>query len=190
MADGTAGSGAASTAFRPPRWPDDEGQLAALDTSFVTDRVYRVRHGPLSFMLVEEAVAPPLRKTYPVLRPDAGRLRGLGHVVVAEEEGVLVGLVAAGFSAWNRRVEVEDLYVTPAARGRGIGRALLRSAVAYARAVGARCVWLETQPSNYAAVQFYQRVGFRLCGLDARLYDPGPRGQAEAALLFALDLTD
>jgi ribosomal protein S18 acetylase RimI-like enzyme len=189
MSDGTAGLGSAPTAFRPPRWPDDASKLEAPDTSFVTDRVYRVRHGPLSFMLVEEAVAPPIRKTYPVLRPDAGRLRRLGHVVVAEEDGVLVGLVAAGFSAWNRRVEVEDLYVAPAARGRGIGRALMQSVVTYARTVGARCVWLETQPSNYAAVQFYQRSGFRLCGLDERLYDPGPRGPAEAALFFAFDLT-
>jgi ribosomal protein S18 acetylase RimI-like enzyme len=177
--------------LRPARWPDDEAQLAALDTSFETDRVYRVRRDPLAFALVEEPVTPPLRKTYPVLRPDAGRLRGLGHVRVADAGGVLVGLVAAARSTWNRRVEVEDLYVAPAARGRGVGRALLRSAVTYARGVGARCVWLETQTVNYPAVQFYRHLGFRLCGLDESLYEPeGPAEpeRREVALFFVLDL--
>jgi ribosomal protein S18 acetylase RimI-like enzyme len=178
--------------LRPARWPDDEARLAALDTSFETDRVYRVHRDPLAFALVEEPVAPPLRKTYPVLRPDAARLRGLGHVRVAEAGGVLVGLVAAAHATWNRRVEVEDLYVAPAARRRGVARALLHSVVTYARAVGARCVWLETQTVNYPAVQVYRRLGFRLCGLDESLYDPEPPARPErpeVALFFALDLT-
>ena len=177
--------------LRPARWPDDEAQLAALDTSFETDRVYRVRRDPLAFALVEEPVTPTLRKSYPVLRPDAGRLRGLGHVRVAEAGGVLVGLVAAARSTWNQRVEVEDLYVAPAARGRGVGRALMRSVVTYARGVAARCVWLETQTVNYPAVQFYRRLGFRLCGLDESLYEPGTVARTappEIALFFVLDL--
>jgi ribosomal protein S18 acetylase RimI-like enzyme len=35
------------------------------------------------------------------------------------------------------------------------------------------CLWLETQNVNYPAVQFYRRMGFRLCGLDETLYRPG-----------------
>src|SRR5207244_1937931 len=127
--------------------------LEGLDTSFVTDRVYRVQRGELSFELVEERVEPPIRKAYPLRRQDAQRLRGLGHVVVAEMHGAVVGLAAADYKAWNRRVEVENFYVAPAARARGVGRALMESVLAYARTAGARCVWLESQAINYAAVQ-------------------------------------
>jgi ribosomal protein S18 acetylase RimI-like enzyme len=189
MRDATPARGSDSVLIRPLRWPDDLPGLEALDTSFTTDRVYRVRRGALSFELVEEAVDPPIRKAYPLLRPDAERLRGLGHVVVAEAGGALVGLAAAALSGWNRRVQVEDLYVAPSARGQGIGHALMRSVVAYARHGGARCVWLETQNVNYPAVRFYRRLGFRLCGLDEQLYDPATLEREEIALFLALDLT-
>jgi ribosomal protein S18 acetylase RimI-like enzyme len=55
----------------------------------------------------------------------------------------------------------------------------------------ARCLWLETQNINYPAVQFYRRMGFRLCGLDETLYRPGMPGllPAEVALYFSRDLT-
>jgi ribosomal-protein-alanine N-acetyltransferase len=37
-------------------------------------------------------------------------------------------------------------------------------------------------------VQFYQRLGFRLCGLDTRLYDPSSEAGGETALFLAFDL--
>jgi GNAT superfamily N-acetyltransferase len=175
--------------IRPVRWPDDEAQLAAIDTSFATDRVYRVRRGALSFELVEEAVDPAVRKSYGSLLDEADRLRRLRHVVVAEEGNALAGAAAADLSSWNRRVQVEHLYIARRARGRGVGRALMASVIAFAREVRARCIWLETQNVNYPAVQFYRRLGFRLCGLDERLYDPDALELEETALFFALDLT-
>ena len=178
---------------RPARWPDDEAPLAAIDTSFTTDRVYRVVQDGLAFGLVEARVDPPLRKSYGSLGDEFGRLRRVSQVVVAEAGGALLGMAAADLSTWNRRVQVEAFFVAPPARGLGIGRALMESVTAYARRVNARCVWLETQNVNYPAVRFYRRAGFRLCGLDDRLYDPTrlphPE-QDEVALFFALDITD
>jgi len=46
------------------------------------------------------------------------------------------------------------------ARGRGVGAALLRFAVARARARGARAVRLTTNEQNEAAQRFYGREGF------------------------------
>lgn len=189
MRDTTLAQRGSSAVLRPMRWPDDVPALEALDTCFTTDRVYRVRRGALSFDLVEEPADPPIRKSDPLLRPDTERLRGLGHVVVAEADGALVGVAAADLSTWNRRVQVEHFYVAAPARKRGIGRALMGSVVAFAREAGARCVWLETQNVNYPAVKFYQRLGFRLCGLDARLYDPATLERDEIGIFFALDLT-
>jgi ribosomal protein S18 acetylase RimI-like enzyme len=174
--------------IRPARWPNDEAGIAAIDTSFTTDQIYSVQIGALSFHLVPERIDPPLRKSYGSLLPLVDHFRRMGHVVVAEEGGSVVGIVAADLSAWNRRVQIEQVHVAPGARGRGIGRALLASVADYARAVGARCVWVETQNVNYPAVQFYRRFGFQLCGIDDRLYDPVADGTDETALFFALDL--
>ena len=174
--------------IRPVRWPDDAAGLAALDTSFTTGRVYRALRGPLAFLLVAERVEPPIRKSYGSLADHSEQLRRTQHVVVSEDEGVLTGVAAADLVAWNNRVRVEHLYVAPGARRRGVGRALMASVVEFARERGARCVWLETQTVNYPAARFYQRLGFRLCGFDDRLYDADAAGAGEIALFFALDL--
>lgn len=186
--------------LRPARWPDDERGAAALDFSYATDRVYRLHRGPLSFRFTVEPLASPLRKVIPSLAADIPQLRAMEHVVVAEGDrdaspdasrdgaAPLLGLVAANLEAWNRRVRVEHLVVAPHARGRGIGRALLDSAEAFARERGAWCVWLETQADNYPALQFYQRLGFRLCGLDECLYDPESPAAGDLAVFLARDL--
>ena len=174
--------------IRPARWPADERGVASLDFSYTTDRVYRLHRGALSFRFSVERLESPLGKVIPSLEREIPRLRATQHVTVAEEEGVLLGLVAANLEAWNRRVRVEHLVVAAAARGRGIGRALMDSAGAFARGRGSWCLWLETQADNYPAIQFYQRIGFRLCGLDERLYDPASPAAADLAMFFALDL--
>ena len=177
-----------SFTIRSVRWPDDEAGLAQIETSFSTDRIYRVQRGDLSFGLVTEPVDPPLYKSYGGAGREPERLRQMGHVYVAEQDGVLVGICAADLSEWNQRVQIERMYLSPAWRGKGIGRALLTTAIDYARSIGSWCVWLETQNVNYPAIQFYQRLGFRLCGLDQRLYDPKYNKLDETAVYFVLDL--
>src|SRR5262249_55920874 len=103
-------------------------------------------------------------------------------------EGALVGFAAARHETWNRRVVVLHLYVAAGHRGRGIGRALIDHLDGFARTVGARCLWLETQNVNYPAIQFYRRLGFRLCGLDESFYDPAGPAAGEVALFFVREL--
>jgi ribosomal protein S18 acetylase RimI-like enzyme len=110
------------------------------------------------------------------------------HVVVAEDQGAVVGVAAADAVEWNRTVQVEYLFVRPDVRGQGIGRELMSSVMIFARDVQASCVWLETQNVNYLAVQFYQRLGFRLCGVNDRWYGLGLPQSAEVALFFAIDI--
>ena len=100
-------------------------------------------------------------------------------------DGAIVGFAAVRFEAWNRRAALWHLYVAPAQRGRGIGRALLAAVTDYALRVGARCLWLETSSVNYPAIQFYQRMGFAWCGLDQSLYAPDGEAAGETALFFA-----
>lgn len=161
--------------------------LAAFDTSFVTDRIYRVQRSALSFGLEEVVVDPPFRKTYPLADPGA-ELKDMDQLLIAELGQELAGLVGVKYEAWNRRMGVGHLYVAPPHRGKGVGRGLIEAAVDYARGTESRCLWLETQNTNYPAVCFYLRTGFRLCGLDESLYDPQGLGRGEVGLFFVRDL--
>lgn len=56
---------------------------------------------------------------------------------------------------------LNDLYVAPAARRRGVARALLDAAAAFARDDGAIRLELETTPDNATAQALYRAAGWR-----------------------------
>jgi ribosomal protein S18 acetylase RimI-like enzyme len=58
------------------------------------------------------------------------------------------------------RARIESLVVDEDARGRGVGEALLRAALARAQALHARSVDLTSSPRREAAQRLYQRLGF------------------------------
>lgn len=55
---------------------------------------------------------------------------------------------------------LEDLYVRPVARGRGLGGALIEASFARARARGCRRIELDTDTGNPPAMGLYRRLGF------------------------------
>lgn len=65
-------------------------------------------------------------------------------------------------SLWSaaRECYLAELYVVPALRGRGIGRALLEAAIALAREEGADHMDLGTSEDDVAARKLYERCGF------------------------------
>ena len=168
---------------RPVDWARDAEGIAAIDTSFTTDRVYRFgrERGGFGFALPLLATTP-LTKSYPLPKDDPG-----DGAFVAELDGEIAGFAQVEPPAWNGRAVVTHLYVSSSHRGRGLGRALLDALAAHARAGGARCLWIETQNVNYPAIQFYLATGFRLCGFDESFYDPVEL-PGELALFFAREL--
>jgi putative acetyltransferase len=58
------------------------------------------------------------------------------------------------------RAELKRMFVDPAARGRGIGEAILQSIEAAARAEGIRLIQLETGVHNSDALRLYHRFGY------------------------------
>ncbi|MGR3711720.1 MAG: GNAT family N-acetyltransferase [Shimia sp.] len=82
--------------------------------------------------------------------------------LIAEIDGVPVGLTHYLFhrNAW--KIEnvcyLQDLYADPAARGTGVGRALIEAVYAAADASGAGSVYWLTQDFNATARRLYDRV--------------------------------
>ena len=55
---------------------------------------------------------------------------------------------------------IEELYIVPERRGRGLGRALLETAIDHARERGAAHIELNTSENDVAARALYESVGF------------------------------
>ena len=90
--------------------------------------------------------------------------RDLIDAVVAVEDHILLGacLGLMTYSTWRgaRGLYIVDLFVSGKARGRNIGRRLLREAARRAAEKGARFIKLEVDHGNPGAARFYSRAGF------------------------------
>ena len=108
--------------------------------------------------------------------------------MIERDEGafLLAGAPAAGVallrfrpSLWTDGLDcyLEELFVVPAERGRGLGRALLRAGIDLARERGATSMELGTGETDAAARALYESEGFT----NFEPHDP-----ARTALLFYL----
>ncbi len=90
--------------------------------------------------------------------------------IVAERDGMIVGsvmLYPEGSDAYGGATpplewpEVRLLAVSPAARGQGIGAALMEECIRRARSAGASRIGLHTSKSMTAAMELYRKMGFK-----------------------------
>jgi putative acetyltransferase len=83
-----------------------------------------------------------------------------GDILIAELDGRPVGCVALvpdGTGAY----ELSKMAVEPALRGQGAGRQILTAAIAHARRLGARSIFLGSSTRLANAVHLYEALGFR-----------------------------
>jgi ribosomal protein S18 acetylase RimI-like enzyme len=93
--------------------------------------------------------------------------------LLAKVDGVIVGSltlvifhIPTGIRAW-----IEDVVVDVDARGKGVGEALNKFALAEAKRQGATTVDLTSRPSREAANRLYQRLGFKARETNVYRYD-------------------
>ena len=133
--------------IRAPR-PDDEAALAALlgelgypvEPELAWARIERLARDARATVLVAEDAAGPL---------------GLASCVL--------GVVARGYAA-DDVAEITMLVVTERARRRGVGRALVAAAAAWARGRGCRRLTVAPGSGRREARAFYERLGFTPVG--------------------------
>lgn len=79
-----------------------------------------------------------------------------------EDEDETLGCVALALK--DGYAEVKSMFVSPNARGRGVGQALLKRIEVEARAQGQPLIKLETGDALHAAHRLYRAAGFTDCG--------------------------
>jgi len=87
------------------------------------------------------------------------------HALVAANDGALLGLTHYLFHRSTTSIEptcyLQDLFTAEAARGKGVGRALINGVYDQAKLAGARRVYWQTHETNLTAMQLYDKVAER-----------------------------
>src|SRR5260221_876917 len=84
------------------------------------------------------------------------------HALVAERGGKLLGLTHYLFHRSTTAIEptcyLQDLFTNEAARGKGVGRALIKGVYAQAQLAGSPRVYWQTHETNHTAMLLYDKV--------------------------------
>jgi ribosomal protein S18 acetylase RimI-like enzyme len=109
--------------------------------------------------------------------------------LVAEVDEEVAGLLMIVVPQWTDAAEVTDLAVDIAFRRTGAGRALVETAAEWARERGYRALWVEPRADNHGAISFYVSLGFRVSGLNDRMYSNADHEDGRATVFMHLELT-
>lgn len=88
------------------------------------------------------------------------------RIWVCEDGGRLIGFTSATSTVgveFGTAVEVEDLYLVPGSRGRGLSRPLLQTCEAWARDINASEVFLVVTPeaeADQGLIAYYEKHGY------------------------------
>jgi ribosomal-protein-alanine N-acetyltransferase len=134
--------------IRPARLADLEALVALERASFTTDHLSRRQY---SRHLHSERSA----------------------VLAAVDASGLLGKAVVFFRLNSDIARLYSIAVADAARGRGLGEALLAAAESAAQRHGARRMRLEVRQDNAAAIRLYERMGYRRFGAYTRFYEDG-----------------
>ena len=181
-----------------PLMQDSIPRLEEIRADYVSDRYLRVTKTgdglQVGFALRIEELEQPFRSQgISIIREKdkeliKSRMAGQALQLVVEENGRLVGLLDAEVESWRRILKVWNLLVDEEYRRQGIGAALMRRAQEFARENDCRAISAETQTTNWPALNFYLKMGFRVCGVDDHSYTNRDVERKEVALFLYREL--
>ena len=84
------------------------------------------------------------------------------YYVAAYDDGTVIGGVGvAEFTGFDHCAEIQKLYLSDTAKGKGLGKRLMQAAEAFARSAGYDSLYLETHCNLVAAMGLYEKLQFR-----------------------------
>lgn len=141
--------------------------------------------GSFEFIIKEKSL--PYTKIWETTSEDLEELNTIieqGNSFGAFVNEELAGWIICEHRTWNNSFYIENILVDEKHRRQGIGIMLIKSAIKEARKLNCRVIELETQNTNYPAIQFYRRMGFNITGLNTRLYE----NAEEIAIFMTMDI--
>jgi L-amino acid N-acyltransferase YncA len=109
------------------------------------------------------------------------------RVVVAVDDGQVLGTAKAGPNRPGRgaHIATASFMVSPEAQGRGVGRALGESVVAWARDAGYHGMQFNAVvETNTAAVRLWQSLGFQIIGTVPQAFDSATHGRVGLHVMY------
>jgi ribosomal protein S18 acetylase RimI-like enzyme len=157
--------------------------VSALDVETVVDSVAELRliAGRLSW--TESPLQTARKKHHDLASYLEEDLWSWEGGFVALRHGHVIGFAASGLSAWNRRLSFCGTCTWTAQRAVRGSHRLCSAVLDGERVARAQHVWLETQADNVPAIRAYERMGFRVVGLNQTFY--GDRPGADTAVFMS-----
>jgi GNAT superfamily N-acetyltransferase len=154
---------------------DDLELCLTMDGDGTADHVWQItqREQPHQIQVILNGVRlpRPMPIEYPRSAPEIlDQWKQIDTVLVAEEGDYLAGFVDGLRESWHGLAVVRNLVVTPAARRRGVGTALIGGINHWAHSMGLHALVVEAGSQNWPAICFYQKLGFSFSGLSDRHY--------------------
>ena len=150
--------------------------------------IYRTRVVTTELVEALKRLLPQLSSS--AQTPDAESIEKLlkndnTHLFVAEEGGVIAGMLTLAVVELptGRKAWIEDVVVDAEFRGIKIGEALVEKAKEEATAIGAKKLYLTSNPSRKAAHALYAKCGFEV--YDTTLFRIAPQKKIAAFLCLA-----
>jgi ribosomal protein S18 acetylase RimI-like enzyme len=107
-----------------------------------------------------DTIAPEYAEAFARMQKQDGN-----HILLAEQDGKIVGALHLAFvpglsRRGTTRAIIESVRVASDARGQNIGTAIMKHAIAEAKAGGAKLIQLTSDKRRARAHLFYRRLGF------------------------------
>ncbi len=136
-------------------------------------QIERVTNVDAELVAAFARLIPQLSQAPPPGLAELGEVAKNATLLIARDEaGIIIGTLTLTMYRipTSLQARIDDVVVDDAARGRGVGEALGREALAIARAAGAKAVTLSSHARRAAANRLYLRLGFELRETNSYLY--------------------